>query len=181
MENSPKELSTKNYTSLFAIIGLGNVVKVVNKIPFIGKALPFLLINLLTATIFYYLCYGGLWLFSTVPEEEGQWFVRRTDILGKSYTRLTTHAAEHIAYFVAGFAACLFTYANYSDNNKMHFLVKTGLILLIPVGFLIIAKAIPSIPVYIPLSFVYGQFVAIVIVCVVKLFKGDKIVKNAKS
>jgi hypothetical protein len=176
---SKQQGADKKHTSLFESAGLTSIETALNKIPLIGKALPFVIINLLVATIFYYLCYSPLWFFSSVPEEEGQWFVRRVDILGKSYTRLTTYAAEQIAYFVAGIAACLFTYANYSDNDKKHFLLKTAFVSLIPLGLLFIAKIITSTFVYIPLGFIYGQFVAIVIACFVKLFGGDKTAKNA--
>jgi hypothetical protein len=181
MANPQKELSAKNDTSLFATLGLGNVEKVLQKIPFVGKALPFLIINLLAATIFYFLCYGGLWLFAAAPEEEGQWFARRVDILGKEHSRYTTHAAEQIAYFVAGIAACLFTYANYTSNDKRHFLLRTALVSLIPICLLIIIKISKSTFVYIPMGFIYGQFVAIIIVCIVKLLGGDKTATYAKS
>jgi hypothetical protein len=176
-----QEEAHKNDVSLFATLGLGNVETILHKIPLIGKALPFLIINLLAATIFYYLCYGGLWLFSAKPEEEGQWFARRVDILGKEHSRYTTHAAEHIAYFTAGIAACLFTYDNYSVNDKRHFLLRTALVSLIPICLLIIIKISKSTFVYIPMGFIYGQFVAIIIVCIIKLFGGDKKVTHAKS
>jgi hypothetical protein len=181
MENQQKELSSKNDTSLFETLGLGNVEKVLQKIPFIGKALPFLIINLLTATIFYYLCYGGLWLFAAAPEEESQWFARRVDIFGKEHSRYTTYAAEQIAYFVAGIAACLFTYDNFSNNSKKHFLLKTAFVSLIPVSFLLFIKVFPKMPFYIPMGFIYGQFIAIVIVCIVKLLGGDKTANYAKG
>jgi hypothetical protein len=179
MGNPQKELSVKKDKSLFAILVLGSVEKTLQKIPFLGNAIVFLLINLIVATAFYYLCYALLWLMSAASEEEGQWFVRRVDILGKSYTRLTTHAAEQIAYFVAGVAAFLFTYNNFNNNYKRHFLVKTLLVASIPVSFLLIAKIFPKIPFYIPMGFIYGQFVAIIIACIVKLFGGDKTAKNA--
>jgi hypothetical protein len=171
----------KKQKSFFASLGFAGIETTLNKIPFIGKALPFLLINLLVATIFYYLCYGSLWLFSSTAEEDGRWFVRKIDYLGKSHSRLTTYAAEQIAYFVGGFAACLFTYANFNDNYKNNFLIKTALVLLIPLGFLVIGKIFASMPVYIPMAYIYGQFAAIVVASFVKLVGGDKIVKNAKS
>jgi hypothetical protein len=174
MANSHKELSVKNKESFFETLGLGSIEKGLHKIPLIGKALPFLLINIIVASIFYCLCYGPLWLFSVAAEEDGQWFVRRVDMLGKSYTRLTAYAAEQIAFFIAGFAACLFTFNNYSENNKTHFLIKATWVALIPVGFLLLTKVFASMDYYIARSFIYGQFTAILIVCIVKLFGGDK-------
>jgi hypothetical protein len=171
----------KTDTSLFATFGLKNAEKVLQKIPLVGKALPFLLISLFTGTIFYYLCYLGLSIFALAPDEEGQWFARRVDVFGKEHARFTTHAAEHIAYFIAGIAACLFTYANYTSNDKTHFLLKTALVSLIPIVLLLIAIIGKSTFVYIPMGFIYGQFAAIVIVCIIKLFGGDKKVTNAKS
>jgi hypothetical protein len=174
MTNAQKELSIKSEKSFFETLGLGSLEIALHKIPFIGKALPFLLINIVAASIFYCLCYGPLWLFSAAAEEDGQWFVRRVDIVGKNYTRLTTHAAEQIAFFIAGFAACLFTFNNYSENNKTHFIIKAAWVALIPVGFLLLTKVFASMDYYIARSFIYGQFTAIIIVCMVKLFKGDK-------
>ncbi len=171
----PKEqVTTKNETSLLESIDLGSVEAALHKIPIIGKALPFILVNLLAATIFYFLCYGCLWLFSRTPEEEGQWFIRYTDLVGKSQTRLTTFAAEQIAYFVAGLAACLFTFDNLKE--KKHFLSKAALIALIPISLFFIGKVLP---VYIPIAFLYGQIISMVIVCIVKLLGGDKKVTNA--
>jgi hypothetical protein len=181
MANSQKELSVKNEQSFFETLGLGRIEMALHKIPFIGKALPFLLINIVVASIFYCLCYGPLWLFSAATEEDGQWFVRRVDMLGKSYTRLTAYAAEQIAFFVAGFAACLFTFNNYSENNKTHFLIKAAWVALIPVGFLLLTKLFTTMDYYIAKSFIYGQFAAIIIVCMVKLFKGDKKATHAQS
>jgi hypothetical protein len=174
MANSQKEISVKNEESFFETLGLGSIEKALQKIPFVGKALPFLLINIVVASIFYCLCYGPLWLFSATAEEDGQWFVRRVDIVGKNYTRLTTYAAEQISFFVAGISACLFTFNNYRDNDKMHFLIKALLVALIPIGFLILTKLFNVMDYYIARSFIYGQFVAIIIVCILKLFGGDK-------
>jgi hypothetical protein len=174
MANSQKESYVKNEQSFFETLGLGRIEIALHKIPFIGKALPFLLINIVVASIFYCLCYGPLWLFSAAAEEDGQWFVRRVDILGKSYTRLTTHAAEQIAFFIAGFAASLFTFNNYSENNETHFLIKAVWVAFIPVGFFLLTKVFTSMDYYIAKSFIYGQFVAIIIVCIIKLFGGDK-------
>jgi hypothetical protein len=178
--NTPTTVATsKTHRSFFEMLGLGSVEKLLQKIPFLGNAIVFLLINLIVATVFYYLCYVLLWLMSAAPEEEGQWFVRRVDILGKSFTRLTTYAAEHIAYFVAGFAAFLFTYDNYNATDKRRFIAKLALVSLIPVCFLLITKVFTKMPVYISEAFIYGQFAAIVIICLVKLFGSDKTAKNA--
>jgi hypothetical protein len=174
MLNPQKETSAKNEQSFFETLGLGSIEIALQKIPFIGKALPFLLINIVTASIFYSLCYGLLWLLSAAAEEEGQWFVRRVDMLGKSYTRLTTHAAEQIAFFIAGIAACLFTFNNYKENSKTHFLIKAAWVALIPLGFLLLTNASTMMNYYIPIGFIYGQFLAIIIVCMIKLFGGDK-------
>jgi hypothetical protein len=174
MTSAQKELSAKKEESFFETLGLGNIEKALHKIPFIGKALPFLLINIVAASIFYCLCYGPLWLFSAAAEEDGQWFVRRVDIVGKNYTRLTTHAVEQVSFFVAGIAACLFTFSNYRENTKPHFLIKALLVALIPIGFLVLTKLFSVMDYYIARSFIYGQFVAIIIVCIVKLFGGDK-------
>jgi hypothetical protein len=174
MANAPKELSAKNEKSFFETLGLGSLEMALHKIPFVGKALPFLLINIVVASIFYCLCYGPLWLFSATAEEDGQWFVRRVDIVGKNYTRLTTLAVEQVSFFVAGIAACLFTFSNYKENTKLHFLIKALLVAFIPIGFLALTKLFNVMDYYIARGFIYGQFVAIIIVCIVKLFGGDK-------
>jgi hypothetical protein len=181
MVNPQKEISAKKEQSFFETLGLGSIEIALQKIPFVGKAIPFLLVNIVVASVFYCLCYGLLWLFSAAAEEEGQWFVRRVDMLGKSYTRLTTLAAEQVSFFVAGIAACLFTFANYKENNGMHFLVKALLVALIPLGLLLLTKISTTMDYYIPISFIYGQFAAIIIVCIIKLFKGDKPYKHAQS
>jgi hypothetical protein len=174
MATPQKELSVKNDKTFFETLGLGSIEKALQKIPFVGNAIVFLLVNLFVAAVFYFLCYCLLWVFSTAAEEDGQWFVRRIDMLGKSYTRLTTHAAEKIAFFIAGFAACLFTFNNYSENDKTHFLIKAALVALIPFGFLLLTKVFTAMDYYIPIGFIYGQFAAIIIVCMVKLFGGNK-------
>lgn len=179
MQENKVLAADKKETSLFEVAGLGNVEKVLHKIPLIGKVIPFLFVNLIAATIFYYLCYGPLWLFSSTPEEDGQWFVRRIDMLGKSHSRLTTHAAEQVAFFVAGFAACLFTFANFKKNDRTTFIFKAVLISLIPFGLLLLIKVFDTMDYYIPMGFVYGQFIALAIVCLVKLFKGDKMIEHA--
>jgi hypothetical protein len=176
-----KQAPTKDDVSLLATLGLGSVEKKIQKLPYLGNAIIFLIINFLAATIFYYLCYAGLWVFSAAPQEEGQWFARWVDILGKSHTRYTTIAAKEIAYFIAGIAACLFAYANYSNKNKTHFLIKTVYVSLIPVGLLVFAKVFTAIPVNTPMGLIYGQFTAIVLVCINKLLGGNKIATNAKS
>jgi hypothetical protein len=181
MVNPQKEISAKKEQSFFETLGLRSIEIALQKIPFVGKAIPFLLINIVVASIFYCLCYGSLWLFSAAAEEDGQWFVRRVDILGKSYTRLTAYAAEQIAFFIAGFVACLFTFNNYSENNKTHFLIKAVWVALIPVGFLLLTKVFTSMDYYIAKSFIYGQFAAIIIVCIIKLFGGDKKATHAQS
>jgi hypothetical protein len=181
MVNLQKEISAKKEQSFFETLGLGSIEMVLQKIPFVGKAIPFLLINIVTASIFYCLCYGPLWFFSAAAEEEGQWFVRRVDIFGKDYTRFTPHAAQQISFFVAGFAACLFTFANYSENDNRHFILKVALVALIPFGLFILIKVSDAMYYYIPMGFIYGQCIAIVIVCFVKLFKGDKPYKHAQS
>ncbi len=171
----PKEqVASKKETSLLEFIDLGSVEATLHKIPFIGKALPFLIVNLIAATIFYYLCYWSLSIFSSPAQEEGQWFIRYIDLVGKSQTRLTTFAAEQIAYFVAGAAACLFTFANIKE--KKDFLPKAALIALIPVGLFIVSKVFP---IYISMALLYGQFIAILIVCLIKLLGGVKKVSNA--
>jgi hypothetical protein len=179
MVNPQKEISAKKEQSFFETLGLGSIEMALYKIPFIGKAIPFLLINIVTASIFYCLCYGLLGLFSAAPEEDGQWFVRRVDIFGKDYTRFTTHAAQQISFFIAGIAACLFTFNNYKENNKTHFLIKAAWVALIPLGFLLLTKASTMMDYYIPIGFIYGQFLAIIIVCMIKLFGGDKKATNA--
>jgi hypothetical protein len=181
MVNPQKEISAKKEQSFFETLGLGSIEMAFLKIPFIGKAIPFLLVNIVTASIFYCLCYGPLWFFSAAAEEEGQWFVRRVDIFGKDYTRFTPHAAQQISFFVAGLAALLFTYANYKQNDQSNFIVKMALVSLIPLGFLLLIKLSSAIDYYIPIGFIYGQFAAIIIVCIIKLFGGDKQATYAKS
>ena len=171
----PKEqVTTKRETSLLESAGLSSIETALHKIPFIGETLPFIVVNIVAACIFYYLCYAGLWIFARAPEEDGQWFVRVTDMVGKSQSRFTTFAAVQIAYFVAGVAACLFTFANIKE--KKYFFPKAALIALIPIGLYFVAKVFP---IYISMALIYGQFIAIVIVCIVKLLGGDKKATNA--
>jgi hypothetical protein len=176
-----KKLPAKKDQTFFEALGVGSIEKALQKIPFVGNAIVFLLVNLFVAAVFYYLCYCLLWLMSTAAEEDGQWFVRRIDILGKSYTRFTTHAAEQIAFFIAGFAGYLFTFNNYSENVTTHFLIKAAFVALIPIGFLLLTKIFTRMDYYIPIGFIYGQFVAIIIVCIVKLFGGDKKATHEQS
>jgi hypothetical protein len=180
MTNNTNQPATQNHTSLFQQLGLSSIEAALHKIPLIGKALPFLIVNLFMATIFHYAMYSILWIMAR-KGEGAEWFVRYTDYLGKSHSRFTVHAAEQIGFFVGGVAACLFTYANFSDTDKRHFLIKTAWISLIPLSLLIIAKAFPAMPFYVPLGLVYGQFFALIMVCVVKLLGGDKKAKIGKK
>jgi hypothetical protein len=182
MTNNTKQPTAQEqkHTSLFQQSGLSTVESALHKIPFIGKALPFLIVNLFMATIFHYATYSILWIMARKGEGL-EWFVRYTDYLGKSHSRFTIHAAEQIGFFVGGAAACLFTYANFSDTDTRHFLIKTALVSLIPLSLLIIAKAFPTMPFYIPLGLVYGQLFALIIVCIVKLVGGDEKAKTAKK